>query len=75
MIGITIVFIGLLICLCFTMMLTYLDKTNKIDYKLWDLTTCTPADYTVELRIPLDTYKKYLQEKQNSAADPSNVQL
>lgn len=65
-VGLTVVFIGILISLAYSMVLSYLENTSKIDYKLWDVSTCTPADYTVELRIPPDAYEAY-------KADPNKV--
>ena len=29
----------------------YMKKTSEMDYKLWDLTTVTAGDFTVELNI------------------------
>ena len=56
-VAIFIVLIGILMTLCYFMVLDYLEKTSKIDFKAWDLNTCTAADYSVELRIPLEVYK------------------
>ena len=30
----------------------FLFKTSIIEYKLWDIDTVTPADFTVEYNIP-----------------------
>ena len=39
-------------CICYLKVIDYLKKTLDIDFKRWDLMTCTVADYSVELTLP-----------------------
>lgn len=68
-IGIVIVFIGILITICYLLMLSHLENTSKIDFKLWDVNTCTAADYTVELRLPPAVYEDYLKNHTHQPFD------
>lgn len=65
MVGILIVFIGILMALCYSLVLDYLEKTSKVDFKVWDLNTCTVADYSVELQLPDKVWFTYLDQKAN----------
>lgn len=51
------VFIGLLMTLKFTAALSYLQKMLSHQYKKWDVDTCTPADYTIKLKISEVMYR------------------
>lgn len=51
------VFIGLLMTLKFTAALSYLQKMLGHQYKQWDVETCTPADYTIKLKISEGMYR------------------
>jgi hypothetical protein len=45
--GINIVVFGLLVTIMLKLTLYYVESTTALDFKLWDVKTCTPADYTV----------------------------
>lgn len=68
-VGLIVVFIGMLMSLCYMMMLSFLENTSRIDFKLWDLMTCTAADYTVELRIPPAIWTQYLNDNSGQPFD------
>lgn len=55
--------------LCYLMTLSYLENTSRMDFKLWDLNTCTAADYTVELRIPPQVWQQYIEENSQTPFD------
>ena len=42
---------GILMCLIYSLFIYYLQSTTKLNYKLWDVNTVTPADFTVEYTI------------------------
>lgn len=46
--------------LCYLLVLDYLEKTSNVDFKMWDLKTCTVADYSVELQLPDKVWLAYL---------------
>lgn len=53
--------LGVLISLLFLITIYYLSKSNDIDYKLWDVKTVTPADFTVEYLISEKAWKTFLE--------------
>jgi len=57
--GLWSLLMGLLITLTLTTALKYLNKVNEIEYKQWDISTCTPADYTIKMKISEAMYKTY----------------
>jgi len=43
--------------------LYYVESTTDLDFKLWDVKTCTPADYTIEIKITQYMYNQYVKYK------------
>jgi len=64
-VAIFIVFIGIIMTLFYLQVLNYLEKVAKVDYKIWDLNTCTVADYSVELQLTEQVWQTYLHKKKN----------
>lgn len=54
--AVMVIFIGMIMSICYMMVIDYLKKTLDIDFKRWDLMTCTVADYSVELTLPPDLW-------------------
>jgi hypothetical protein len=52
--GLGIVCIGSFAMTVYMLAVFYLDSTSALDYKLWDLTTVTAADFTAEMTIHED---------------------
>jgi len=50
----------MLISLKFNLAVSYLEKIQAFAYKKWDIDTCTPADYTIQLDISEKQYENYL---------------
>jgi len=54
-----VIFLGMLISLKFNLAINYLEKMQAFSYKKWDIDTCTPADYTIQLDISEKQYENY----------------
>jgi hypothetical protein len=50
---------GLMISLTLIISLKYLNTVNDIEYKQWDISTCTPGDYTIRMKITDKMYENY----------------
>lgn len=50
---------GLMISLTLIISLKYLNTVNDIEYKQWDISTCTPGDYTIRMKISDKMYENY----------------
>jgi len=48
-----------MITIIFSLIIYYLDSTTNLNYKLWDVSTCTPSDFTVELKITEGMYSRF----------------
>jgi uncharacterized membrane protein len=64
-VAIFIVFLGITMTLLYLLVLGYLEKVSKVDFKLWDINTCTVADYSVELQLPEQLWETYLLQKKS----------
>ena len=62
-VAILFVFIGIVMSLLYSQVLNYLEKVSKIDFKQWDLNTCTVADYSIKLQLPEQLWSTYLDRK------------
>lgn len=51
---------GIFISLIFLTLIFYLYKTSLLDYKLWDVNTVTPADFTVEYIITEQAWDNFM---------------
>jgi hypothetical protein len=49
--GYIIFFCSFMIAIIYKIVIAYLDLTTNHNFKNWDAKTCTPADYTIELKI------------------------
>lgn len=54
-----IIFIGMIMSVIYLSAIDYLSDTQGFLYKKWDMDTCTPADYTIQIRISDDQYEEY----------------
>lgn len=61
--------------MCFVFMCTtyYLSKTSYIDYKLWDVFTVTPADFTVEYSVPQNVWETFCQMPESNLEESKAV--
>ena len=55
----------MLISLIYYMVISFLQAMLNIRYKKWDLDTCTPADYTIQMSISNEQYKNYQEGLKN----------
>ena len=58
--GLGIVCLGCFAMSIYMLAVFYLDHTADLDYKLWDLSTTTAADFTAEMTIHPDQYNQLL---------------
>lgn len=49
--GLYIACLGIFMSCLFLSMIYYLSKTSNLDFKMWDVLTVTPSDFTVEYPI------------------------
>ena len=51
------------ITLIYRLVLFFRESTTGLDFKLWDVQTCTPADYTIAVHITPEMYAAYRSKK------------
>jgi len=51
--------VGMLCCVLFTYTVYFLKNNSKLNYKIWDLDTCTTADYTVFVTFTQSAWKTW----------------
>lgn len=79
--GLGIVCIGFLGICCYSLQVFYLTHTAKLDFKLWDLSTLTAADFTAEMTITEDMWQNHflemsrVQERVPTHAAPSMAEM
>ena len=56
--GLGIVCIGVFATTIYMLTIFYLNHTANLDYKMWDLTCVTAADFTAELTITEDMWNE-----------------
>lgn len=67
--GLWSILMGLLITVTLVTSLKYLRSVNDIEYKQWDIATCTPADYTVKMKISQKMYDNYKAQHSHTPLD------
>lgn len=67
--GTIIVCIGVVISFVFILFVAYLQKTARLDYKVWDVDTVTAADFTVEFQITDNLWTKFCQLPETQMAE------
>jgi len=60
---------GLLITVTLNVALKYQRQVNEIEYKQWDISTCTPADYTIKMKISQKMYDNYKSQHSHIPLD------
>lgn len=58
--SIIVVYLGIIICLVFTLSVNYIKDMQSFLHKKWDIQNATPADYTVKLQISDSQYSTFL---------------
>lgn len=53
--------IGILACSIFSLVVYYLFKVAKIEYKEWDINTVTAGDFTVEYIVTDNCWNEFLK--------------
>jgi len=61
--ALNIIVFGVLATIILKLTLYYVESTTDLDFKLWDVKTCTPADYTVQLKLTNGMYNQYVKYK------------
>lgn len=56
-----VIFLGMIMGLMYSLAVDYLGKIQVFSYKKWDIDTCTPADYTIKIKISEKQYANYLE--------------
>jgi len=51
----------------YRLVLFFRESTTGLDFKLWDVQTCTPADYTIAVPITPQMYDAYRSKKVSQA--------
>eukprot|EP00347_Sterkiella_histriomuscorum_P002409 403368266 len=64
--------LGIFISLIFLCAIYYLFETSKLEYKTWDVSTVTAADFTVESLISEKMWNNFLQQYQDKI-DPTET--
>lgn len=59
------IFLGMIMSLIFTGSINYLEHIQVFLYKKWDITTATPADFTIKLNISDSQYSNYQESLKN----------
>ena len=54
--------LGMTMIFVFQLVLFYSESTANLDYKQWDIQTCTPADFTVMMEISDSMMKEFKRE-------------
>jgi len=54
-----VIFIGMIISVVYMSAIDYLSEIQGFMYKQWDMDTCTPADYTIQIKISDSQYEYY----------------
>ena len=57
--GYIIFFCSLMIAVAYKIAISYLDLSTNHEFLNWDAKTCTPADYTIELKISESMLAKF----------------
>lgn len=52
--------LGIFSCFLLITTLSYLTQSSVLEYQIWDFSTVTAGDFTVELRITETMWKTYL---------------
>jgi len=64
-VGLFVGCLGIFMSLVFLLALFYLYKSSTMDYKVWDVDTVTPADFTVEYLISSQTWDNFLSRPES----------
>lgn len=62
--ALTVVTISIIMCLGYFCTIYYLQNAAPNDFKVWDVQSCTPSDFTIMLEITDTMHSWYLREKQ-----------
>jgi len=49
----------MIIALLYRAVLGYTERTAELEHRWWDVTTCTPADYTIQIKMTDTMHAKY----------------
>ena len=63
----------LIICIVYSELLEYKRETNKLEFKKWDIKTCTTADYSVRLNLTTEWYAEFQHHQKANKKDILNV--
>ena len=68
-IGALVACLGMISCISLSFTVYRLKNMGKLNYKHWDLNTCTAADFTVFVRFKKKLWNKWLENKQEILKD------
>lgn len=64
----------LFLAMCFVQLIYYLQQTSNLNLLNYDISTCTAADYTVEMDIPKEMYNDFENNVWPRVQDQENVE-
>lgn len=67
-IAIKVILVACFMSIIYLLVIHYLQSVTNLDFKLWDVSTCTAADFTVELTITPTMWRYFKAEQANSLA-------
>jgi hypothetical protein len=79
--GLAIVCLGFFGIACYSLQVFYLTHTAKLDFRLWDISTLTAADFTAEITITAEMWENHflgmsqIQEMRPTQAAPSMEEM
>ena len=76
-IAIKVILVACFMSLIYLLVIYYLESVTNLDFKLWDVSTCTAADFTVELTITPSMWRHFKAQQDNSLqmTDPLDQQI
>lgn len=72
--GLGITIVAIFAAIIFRLQLFYLEQTSSLDFKQWDTMSCTPGDYTVQVKITNNMHEEYLKYKDSPNPEFNTLQ-
>ena len=65
----------MIMSLVFYLIVSYWQKILELEFINWDVNTCTPADYTVKMKISNTQYNNYKEGINNGNLNKDMIDL
>jgi hypothetical protein len=56
-VGVLVAFLGMTMCLSYSYLIYYLRRASELNFKKWDVSSVTTADFTVQVTIREEIWK------------------